>query len=171
MRLHASFSFTGIIRLALGIKPMVLPPRTPSSTNLSFVDSPDPLTGHSILLHTLCSFVDKRGLTIARASRYFRPASTMRCLSALVTLCASVRFTCFYLHKVLEGLPSYILWTFIRSDRWPWRIWCYKMGSNDSSLWWGDATTQPSCDDAPSQYRGRRGVLLWFFEVRLRKVG
>ena len=28
-----------------------------------------------------------------------------------VTLCAVVRFTCFYLHKVPEGLPSYILRT------------------------------------------------------------
>ena len=78
MRLHISFSFTGIIRLALRIEPMVLPPWTPSSTNLSFLDSPDPLTGHSILLHALRGFVGKTGLTIARMSRYFRPASTMR---------------------------------------------------------------------------------------------
>ena len=90
---------------------MVLPRRTPSFTNSSFVDSPDPLTGHSILLHTLRAFVDKRGLTIVRTSRYFRPTSTVWCLWISVTLCASVRFTCFHLHEVSEGLPSYILRT------------------------------------------------------------
>ena len=72
---------------------------------------PDPLTGHSTFLHTLRAFVGKRGLTIVRTSRYFRPASTMWCLWIFVTLCASVRFTCFHLHKVLEGLPLYILRT------------------------------------------------------------
>ena len=111
MRLHASFLFTGRIRLVLGIEPMVLPPRTPSFTNLSFVDSPDPLTGHSILLHTLRAFVGKRGLTFVRTSRYFRPSPTKRCLWVSVTLCASVRSTCFHLHKVPEGLPLYILRT------------------------------------------------------------
>ena len=109
MRLHVSFLFTGMIRLVLEIEPMVLLPRTPSCTNSSFVDSPDPLTGHSILLHTLRAFVGKRGLTIVRTSRYFRPTSTMWCLWISVTLCASLRFTCFHLHKVSEGLPSYTL--------------------------------------------------------------
>ena len=111
MRLHALFLFTGIIRLVLGIEPMVPPLQTSSFTNLSFVDFPDPLTGHSILLHTLRAFVGKRGLTIMRISRYFRPTSTIRCLWISVTLCPSIRFTCFHLHKVPEGRPSYILRT------------------------------------------------------------
>jgi len=38
-------------------------PGTPSFTNMSFVDSRDPLTAHSYLLHTLRVFVGKRGLT------------------------------------------------------------------------------------------------------------
>ena len=41
-------------------------PHTPSFTNLSFVDAPDPLTGHSYLLHTLHVFVGKRGLTFVQ---------------------------------------------------------------------------------------------------------
>ena len=38
-------------------------PQHPSVANLSFVYSPDPLTGHSDLLHTLRVFVGRRGLT------------------------------------------------------------------------------------------------------------
>ena len=38
-------------------------PRTLSFTNLSFVDAPDPLTGHSYILHTLQVFVSTWGLT------------------------------------------------------------------------------------------------------------
>jgi len=41
-------------------------PWTPSFTNLSFVDAPDPLTGHSYLLHTLHDLVGTRGLTFVR---------------------------------------------------------------------------------------------------------
>jgi len=40
--------------------------RTPSFTNLSFVDAPDPLTGHSYLLHTLHVFVGTRGVTFVQ---------------------------------------------------------------------------------------------------------
>ena len=78
MRLDASFSFTGSIRLVLEIEPMVLLPWTPSSTNLSFVGSPDPLTEHSVLLYTLRVFVGKRGLTIARTSIGFFGAQLLR---------------------------------------------------------------------------------------------
>jgi len=38
-------------------------PLTPSFTNMFFVDSADPLTGYSDLLHTLHVFVDERDLT------------------------------------------------------------------------------------------------------------
>jgi len=66
MRLHLVFWSSGITRLVLGIVPIGTSPRTPSFTNLSFVDSPDPLTGHSYRLHTLHDFVSTRGLTFVR---------------------------------------------------------------------------------------------------------
>jgi len=66
MRLHVVFWSSGIARLVLGIVPMGLFPRTPSFTNLSSVDAPDPLTGHSYLLHTLYAFVCTRGVTFVR---------------------------------------------------------------------------------------------------------
>jgi len=43
------------------------------------------------------------------------------------------------------------------------------MCSVDSGLWCQDATTQGASDDAPSQRRGWRGVLSFFFEVRVRQ--
>jgi len=43
------------------------------------------------------------------------------------------------------------------------------MCSNDSGLWCWDATTQAASDDAPSQRRGWRGVLSFFFEVYVRQ--
>jgi len=64
MRPHVVFWSSGITRLVLGIIPMGFFTRTPSFTNLSFVDAPDPLTGHSYPLHTLHVFVGTRGLTI-----------------------------------------------------------------------------------------------------------
>jgi len=90
-----------------------------------------------------------------------------------VTLCAVVRFTCFYLHKVPGGLPTYILRpgsgrTDGRDGR-PRRIRCYKMCSIHSGLCCWDATTQAASDDAPSQRRGWRGVLSFFFEVGRRQ--
>ena len=66
MRLHVVFWSSGITRLVLGIVPIGFFPRAPSFTNLSFVDAPDPLTGHSYLLHTLQDFVGTRGLTFVR---------------------------------------------------------------------------------------------------------
>jgi len=66
MQLHLVFLSSGITRLVLGIVPIGIFPRTPSFTNLSVVDSPDPLTGHSYRLHTLHDFVGTRGLTFVR---------------------------------------------------------------------------------------------------------
>ena len=63
MRLHLIFLSSGITRLVLGIVPIGIFPRTPSFTNLSSVDAPDPLTGHSYLLDTPHDFVVTRGLT------------------------------------------------------------------------------------------------------------
>jgi len=66
MQLHLVFLSSGITRLVLGIVPTGIFPRTPSFTNLSSVDSSDPLIGHSYRLHTLHDFVDTRGLTFMR---------------------------------------------------------------------------------------------------------
>jgi len=63
MPLHIEFWSSGITRLVLGIVPMSFFPWTLSCTNWSFVDAPNPLTGHSYLLHTLHVFVGTRGLT------------------------------------------------------------------------------------------------------------
>jgi len=66
MQLHLVFLSSGITRLVLGIVPIGIFPQTPSFTNLSSVDSPDPLIGHSYRLHTLHDFVGTRGLTFVR---------------------------------------------------------------------------------------------------------
>jgi len=66
MQLHLVFLSSGITRLVLGIVPIGIFPPTPSFTNLSSVDSPDPLTGHSYRLPTLHDFVGTRGLTFVR---------------------------------------------------------------------------------------------------------
>ena len=66
MRQHVIFWSSGITRLALGIVPVGFIPQTSSFTNLSSVDAPDPLTGHSYLLHTLHDLVGARGLTFLR---------------------------------------------------------------------------------------------------------
>jgi len=57
------FWSSGIARLVLGIEPIGVFPRTPSFANLSSVDAPDPLTGHSYLLHTPHDFELTRGLS------------------------------------------------------------------------------------------------------------
>ena len=66
MQLHLVFWSSGITRLVLGIVPIGIFPRTPSFTNLCSVGSPDPLTGHSYLLHTLHDFVGTSGLTFVQ---------------------------------------------------------------------------------------------------------
>jgi len=66
MRPHLVFGSSGITRLVLRIIPIGIFPRTPSFTNLSFVDAPHPLTGHSYLLHTPQDFVGTRRLAFAR---------------------------------------------------------------------------------------------------------
>jgi len=58
-------------------------PRTPSFTNISFVDSPDPVTGHSYLLHTLRAFVGNRGSACMLNVRLYL-THLSDCLSACV---------------------------------------------------------------------------------------
>jgi len=57
--------------------------RTPSFTNLSSVDAPDPLTGHSYLLHTLQDFLGTSGLTFVRKVPLL-PTHSCDCLSSTV---------------------------------------------------------------------------------------
>jgi len=90
MRQYILFLSSGITGLVLGITPIGFFPRTPSFTNVSFVDSPDPLTGHSVLLHILHVFVAKRGLTCIRKSHYLRPTILTVSLQVSVALCAVV---------------------------------------------------------------------------------
>jgi len=53
-----------------------------------------------------------RGDSLAcKRSRYLRPTPLTVCLQASVTLCAIVRFTRLHLHRVPEGLATYILGT------------------------------------------------------------
>ena len=110
-QLHLVFWSSGITRLVLGIVPIGISPRTPSFTNLSSVDSPDPLTGYSYHLHTLHDFVGTRGLTLVR--NVLVPST--HCSEGLSSgVCNLVRRRpthLFHLHKVPKGLPSYILRT------------------------------------------------------------
>jgi len=142
---------------------------TLSDTNTSFVDSPDPLTGYSNLLHTLRVFVGKRGLTCMQnvpvrsthASDF--PSSSFcnlmrRCPIHLLPLAYGARMS-------LLTYPA----NRIRSVGRPRCIPCYKMCSNDSGLWCWDATTQVASDDSRFQRRSWRGVLSFFFEVRARQ--
>jgi len=57
---HVVFCTSGITRLVRGIVHMFFFPRIPSFTTRSFVNSPDPLTGHSYLPHTLHVFSGTR---------------------------------------------------------------------------------------------------------------
>ena len=83
MQPHSVFWCFRITRLILGIVPMGFFPRTPFFISLSFVDAPDPLTGHSYHLHTLHVFVGLRGLTFVQRPVTFNPLlqlSVFQCL-------------------------------------------------------------------------------------------
>jgi len=154
-----------ITRLVLRIVPMVFFPRTPSFTNLSFVDSPDPLSGHSYLLHTVHVFVGTWGLTFVQNVRL--PSYSSDSLSSSV--CNLMRRYPIPLKPPASGArrsPLINPANRIRSDRWPRRIRCDKMCSIDSGLCCWDTTTQVASNDEPSQRRGWRGVLSFSFEVR-----
>jgi len=66
MQLHVLFWSSGIAQLALGIVPMGFFLRSLSFTNLSFVDAPDPLTGHMYFLQILQVLVGTLGLTFMK---------------------------------------------------------------------------------------------------------
>jgi len=61
----------------------------------------------SFIPYTSCS---QEGLNLnAKCPVTFDPLFG-HCLQVSVTLCTMIRITCFHLHKVSRGLPSYILW-------------------------------------------------------------
>jgi len=166
MQLQVVFWSSGITQLVLGIVPMVFFPWPPSFTNKSFVDAPNPLTGHSYLLHTLHVFVGTRGLTFVEV--VLLPSTySLDCQSSSV--CNLMRRCPIPFHLPASGArgpplisPGSRAW----SDSRPRRIRCSKMCSIESGLWCWDATTHVACDDAPSQHRGCRGVLSFAFKVR-----
>jgi len=143
-------------------------PWTPSFTNLSFVDAPDPVTGHSYILHTLHNLVGTRGLTFER-SVLLPSTHSSHCLSSSVCNLMRGRPTRLLpLASGAQGSPLRYPADRILSDGRPRHIWCYKMCSVDSCLWCWDATTQAVSDDAPSQRGGWKGVLSYSFEVGVR---
>jgi len=133
------------------------------------VDAPDPLTGHSYLLHALHDFVGTRGRTFVQSVPV--PSTiTSDCLSSRV--CNLMRHRPIPLLPLAQGggrSPLTYPVNRIRSDGRPRRIRCYKMCSVDSGRWCWDATTQAASDDAPSQRRGWSGVLSFSFEVGMRQ--
>jgi len=133
------------------------------------VDAPDPLTGHSCRLHTLHDFVGTRGLTFVQ-NVPLPSTHPFNCLSSSV--CNLMRRRPIHLIPPASGAqrsPLRYPANRTRSDGWPRRIRCYKMCSLDSGPWCWDATTQAARDDTPSQRRGWREVLSFFFEVRVRQ--
>jgi len=165
MQLHVVFWSSGITALVLGIVPMGFFPRTPSLTNLSFVDALDPLTGHSHLLHTLHVFVSTREQTFVQ--KVLLPSThSFNCLSSSV--CNLMRRRPVHLPPPAYGArrsPLIHPANRIRSEGQPRPVWYFKMCSIDSGLRCWDATTPAASDDAPSQPQGSRGVLLFSFKV------
>jgi len=142
-------------------------PWTLSVTNFSSVDAPDPLTGHSYLLHTLHVFVGTSGLTFVQ-NVPLPSTHPFDCLSSSV--CNLMRRHLIQLPALAQGArmsPLIYPANRIRSDRRPRCIRCYKMYFIDPGLWCWDATTQVASQDAPSQCWGWRGVLSFSFEVRV----
>jgi len=154
LQLHVVFWSSGIIRLVLGIVPIGFFPRTPSFTNLSSVDSPDPLTGHSYRLHTLHDFVGTRGLTFVQNVPLPSTHSSDYLSSSVCNFMRRGPIHPLPLAYGARRSPLIYPANRIRSDRRPRRIWCYKICSIDSGLWCWDATTQAASNDVPSQRRG-----------------
>jgi len=163
MQPHVVFLSSCITGLVLEIAPMGFSPQTPSFTNVSFGDSPDPLTGHSHLLHALRIFVGKRGLTCMQNVPLHSTHSS-DCLSSSV--CNLMRSRPIHLllpAYCVQRSPLIYPSNRIQLDRAPHCIWCSKMCFNDSCLWCLHATTQAASDNPRFQPQGRRGLLSFFF--------
>jgi len=158
MRAHVIFLSSDITWLVTGIAPLGFFPRTPSFYSLSFVDSRDPLTRHSYLLHILPVFVGKRGLT-GMQSVPLPSTYSSTCLSSSVS---------HYMRRCPIHLPgpayrarrSPLIYPANRiwSDGRPRSIQYYKTCSNDPVLWGWDTTIQSASDVTPSKPRGWRAV-------------
>jgi len=144
-------------------------PRTPSFTNLSSVDAPDPLTGHSYLLHTLNAFVGTRGLTFVQNVPLPSTQYSDSLSSSLCNLMGRCPIHLLPLAKGARGSPCIYPAHRIRLDRRPRRIQSYRMCSIHIGLWCWDAPTEVAHDDAPSQRWGWRGVFSFCFEVGVRQ--
>jgi len=104
-------------------------------TNLSSVDAPDPLTGHSYLLHSLHVFVGRRGLTFVQNVPL--PA-TYHSVGLSSRVCNLTRRRPIHLPLLAYGVrrsPLIYPANRILSDGRPRRIRCYNMCSIDSGLW------------------------------------
>jgi len=169
MRPHFVFLSSGITGQVLGIAPMGYFPWTPSFTNMSFVDLPDPVSGHSDLLPTLGVLVGTRGLScLPHVPLPLTHSSDCLCSG----VCNLMRRCPIHLLPYGYGarrLPHIYAANRMRSDRWPQRIRCYRMSSAESGLWCWDATPQAS-DDRPVQCRGQSWPLSFFTKVRSRQV-
>jgi len=133
---------------------------------MSFVDSPDPLTGHSYLLHTIRVFVGKRGLTCIQNVLLPSTHSSDYLSSSVCNLMSHCPI---HLLLLADGaLMSCLLYptTRMRSDGQPRRIQCYNMCFNARGLWCCDPTTHVARDAAPFQRRGQRWVLSLIIEFR-----
>jgi len=131
---------------------------------MSFVDSPDPLTGHSYLLHTIRVFVGKRGLTCIQNVLLPSTHSSDYLSSSVCNLMSHCPI---HLIPLAHGaLRSCLLYPTTRmwSDRQPRRIQCYNMCFNARGLWYCDLTTHVARDAAPFQRRGQRWVLSLIFK-------
>jgi len=148
------------------IVPIGLFPQTASFTKLSFVNAPDPLTGHSYHLHNLQVFVGTGGLTFVQDDPLPSTPSSDHLTSSVFNLIRRPPIHLLPPASAARRSPRIYPTNRIPWHRWPWRIWYYKMCSMDCVLWCWDATTQVASDDAPSQRRLWRGVLSFSVEVR-----
>ena len=145
---------------------MSLFPRTPSFTNLSFVDAPNLLTGHSYLRHTLHVFVRPSGLTLLQIVPL---PSTHHSDWLSSSVCNLMRRCPMHLLTLAYGAwKSPVIYPVSRmlSAGRPRYIPSYWRCSDDSDSWCWDSTTQPASDDTPSQHRSWRGLLSVSSEVR-----
>jgi len=148
---------------------MAVFPPSPCYTNVSFVDSPDPLTGHSYLLHTLHVFVGKRSLTCSHddpePSTYIFDMVSLRVCN-IMRLCPVHLLLLVY---AAPRSPRIYLTNRIQSNRRPGCVACYMIGSNDSGLWCQDARTPLSGGASLFQRQGQRAALSIFFKVHARQ--
>jgi len=141
-------------------------PSTLSYTNLFFVDSSDPLTGHSNFPYSLHVFVARGGLTFCDHNVLL--PSTDPFNDVYLNFCNLLHLSPIVLLPLAysaQRSPLIYPANWIRSAGWPRHILCYKIDPNVSGLWCQDATPQPAGGDPLFQRHSQRRVLYIFFEV------